>query len=151
MNRSQLFTKMHFIVITCDMLVPASQPSTTCKNCQKQNVIRNSEINCKQANRQIPGQLNAAIKFAFYERVKLTIQHHRLQCTQLELRIEKIRTALEKYSENVTAELSNDLVTIYSGSEQNNIPSSMKLFWEDNNNNNNLFPAKKGRACRYGH
>ena len=46
----------------CDMLVPASQPSTTCKNCQKQNVIVNSEINRKQANLQIPAEVECTNK-----------------------------------------------------------------------------------------
>ena len=114
------------------MLVPASQPSTTCKNCQKQNVIVNSEINRKQTNLQIPAKLNAPIKFISTERVKLTIQHHRLKCKQLESRIEEMRTALEKCGENVTPELKNDLITICSGIEQNNIPPLlMKLFLEE--------------------
>ena len=113
------------------MLVPASQPSTICKNCQKQNVIVNSEINRKEANLQIPAKLNAPIKFASPERVKLAIQHHRLKFKQLKSRIEEMQTALEKYSENVTPELNNDFITIYSGIEQNNIPPFMKLFWEE--------------------
>ena len=108
-----------------------SSCESTCKNCQKQNVIVNSEINHKQANLQIPAKLNAPIKFTSPGRVKLTIQHHRLKCKQLESRIEEMQTALEKCSENVTPELNNDLITIYCGIEQNNIPPFMKLFWEE--------------------
>ena len=86
------------------MLVPANQQSTTCKNCQKQNVIVNSEINRKRANLIIPTKLNAPIKFTSPERVKLFMQHHRLQCKQLESRIEEMQTDMEKCSENVTPE-----------------------------------------------
>ena len=42
-----------------------------------------------------------------------------------------MQTALEKCSENVTPELNNDLITIYSAIEQNNIPPFMKFFWEE--------------------
>ena len=75
----------------------------------KANVIVNSEINRKQANLQIPSKLNVPIKFTSPERVKLGIVNLNR------------RNALEKYSENITPELSNDLVTIYSGIEPNNI------------------------------
>ena len=129
--RSTLHQDSFYRSYSYDMLVPASQPSTTCKNCQKQNVIVNSEINRKQANLQIPGKLNAPIKFTSPEIVKLTIQHHRLKCKQPESRIEEMQTALEQCRENVPPELNNDLITIYSGIKQNNIPPFMKLFWEE--------------------
>ena len=72
-SKSTLHQDAFYRSNSCDMLVPASQPSTTCKNCQKQNVIVNSEINHKQANLQILAKLNALIKFTSPERVKLTI------------------------------------------------------------------------------
>ena len=61
------------------------------------------------------------IKCTSPERVKLTIQHHRLKCKQLESRIEEMQTALEKCNENVTPELNNDLITTLASKSKSNL------------------------------
>ena len=66
-----------------------------------------------------PGK--APIKFTSSEKVKLTLQQHRLENKQLHSQIDKMKSALENH----------DLISIFSGTDQQKIPPFMKLFWEE--------------------
>ena len=78
-----------------------------------------------------PAKLNAPIKFTSPERIKLTLQDHRLKCKQLENELAKMRSAIENHSETVDIELNKDFRTIYSGCDSSNVPDFMKLFWDE--------------------
>ena len=78
-----------------------------------------------------PAKLNAPVKFTSPDRLKLTLQQQRLECKQLEEQLENMRKTLEKESEVINPELNNDLVTLFSGSNQKDVPPLMKLFWEE--------------------
>ena len=76
-----------------------------------------------------PAKLNAPIKFTSPERIKLTLQDHRLKCKQLGEELAKMRSAIECHSEIVDPQLSNDFKTIFSGCGTSTVPDFMKLFW----------------------
>ena len=68
-------------------------------------------------------KLNAAIIFPSPEKIKLTLQNHRLNCKQLEQELSKMRSALDKHSEDVDPQFNlRDKATV---------PKFMKLFWEE--------------------
>ena len=76
-----------------------------------------------------PAKLNAPIKFTSPERIKLTLQDHRLKCKQLGEELSKMRSAIECHSEIVDPQISNDFKTIFSGCDTSTVPDFMKLFW----------------------
>ena len=47
---------------------------------------------------------------------------------QLQYQIEKLKSALENCSQKVNPELNNDLISLFSGTDQQKIPPFMKLF-----------------------
>ena len=113
---------------TCDILVPENSSCKDCKLCLQK--FKN-EINRKNVKLNQPAKLNAPIKFTSPERVKLTLQDHRLKCKQLEQELVNMRTALENESESVSSELGEDLNTLFSGCDKKDVPNFMKLFWEE--------------------
>ena len=114
---------------SCSLLVPdVTQP---CRNCKCLNVRVMSEINRKKVNLEAPVKLKAPIKFTSSEKVKLTLQQHRLENIQLHSQIDKMKSALENCSQKFNPELNNDLISIFSGTDQQKIPPFMKLFWKE--------------------
>ena len=53
-------------------------PEHTCKMCDKENIKFKTEVNFKKASVAKPAHLNAPVKFASPERIKLTLQQKRL-------------------------------------------------------------------------
>ena len=78
-----------------------------------------------------PAKLNAPIKFTAHERIKLTMQDHRLKCKQLEDELGKMQSAIEYHSKPVDPELSNDFKTLLSGCDTFTVPNFMKLLWDE--------------------
>ena len=78
-----------------------------------------------------PAKLNAPIKFTSPERIKLTLQDHRLKCKQLEDELSKTRAAIEKHSETVDTQLNQDFQALFLGCDKTDVPNFMKLFWEE--------------------
>lgn len=102
-----------------------------CKSCQALNLRAKCEINTKKSKLEVPAKLNAPIKFTSPGRVKLTLQKQRLKCKQLEHQIEQMKSALENCSESISPQLGEDLTSIFSKTNQQNIPPFMQLFWEE--------------------
>ena len=72
-----------------------------------------SEINRKKVNLEAPAKLKAPIKFTSSEKVKLTLEQHRLENKQLHSQIDKMKSALENCSQKVNPELNNDLLYLF--------------------------------------
>ena len=77
-----------------------------CKSCREKNIKFNKEINNKKSALTAPARLNAPIKFTSPDRIKLTLQHKRLECKQLEEQISNMKKALDNDSHIVSPELS---------------------------------------------
>ena len=115
-------TKLHQVELnrseSCSLLVPdLTQP---CRNCKSLNVRVTSEINRKNANLEAPAKLKTPIKFTSSEKIKLTL---------LQSQIDKMKSALDNCSQKDTPELNNDLISLFSDTDQQKIPPFMKLFW----------------------
>ena len=81
-------------------------------------------LNEKNFNNFLP-----PIKFTSSEKIKLILQQHKLENKQLQSQIDKMKSALENCSQKVNPEINNDLITPFSGTDQQKIPPFMKLFW----------------------
>ena len=116
-NKNQVFTKSNQDEYNrapdCYILVDDPNP---CPSCSKFNQKCVYESNRKQVKLTEPAKLNAPIKHTRPERLKLTIQHHRLQCKQLEEEINNMKLSLEKKVnlsiQNLIKILSNCLVVV---------------------------------------
>ena len=73
----------------------------------------NYEVDNKNKTLNQPAKLNAPLKFTSTERIKLSLQQHRLKCKQLENQIEHMKTVLNMGSEKVNFELDQDLKTTF--------------------------------------
>ena len=112
----------------CSLLVLDGKPCSACGLCNMKLVY---ETNRKTKHLNESAKLNAPVKFTSPERLKLTMQHQRLQCKQLQQQIEDMNTSLEKHSRQVSPELDKDFTTLFSGVNQKEVPPFMKLFWEE--------------------
>ena len=106
----------------------SENPCSSCCSCST-NIIY--ETNRKESRLKVPAKLNAPIKFTSPDRIKLTLQDHRLKCKQLEHQIQEMRSSLEKFSEPVDSELGKDFVSLFDNCDEKVIPPFMKLFWQE--------------------
>ena len=79
------------------------------------------------------------------ERLKLTIQQHRLECKQLKERIDEMQRSITEKSQPVYSELSKDFVKIFSERKED-VPPFMKLFWEEQQK---YLSASNSKSVRY--
>ena len=61
----------------------------------------------------------------------LNLQQKRLECKQLEREISNMRKALDNGSKKVSSELSSAFQKLFSQCNEKEVPSFMKLFWEE--------------------
>ena len=80
------------------------------------------KINYKKPVLTTPVKLNAAIKFTFSDMIKLTLQHKRLECKQLEEQIYNMKKALDNDSHIVSPELSTDFQKLFSQFNEKDVP-----------------------------
>ena len=116
----------------CKLLLSNHSTSNiSCSLCYSSHQKSNFQKNRKVAILNQPAKLNAPIKFTSPERLKLTLQDHRLKCKQLENELSKMRVAIEKHSEPVDAKLNEDFQALFSGCDKTDVPNFMKLFWDE--------------------
>ena len=78
-----------------------------------------------------PAKLNAPVKFTSPDRIKLTLQQKMLECKPLEREISNMKKALDSDSKKVSSELFPDFQKLFSQCNEKEVPSFMKLFWEE--------------------
>ena len=100
-----------------------------CESCKSVNKVylRSQKLTSKKMSQ--PAKLFAPISQTSSARIKLTLQNQRLQCSQLESEIEKMKNELLKSSVEIDHQLSNDFVKILSNADENMTPF-MNLFWQ---------------------
>lgn len=76
------------------------------------------ERNRKNAMLNKPAKLNAPVKFTSPERIKFPLQSQHLKCKQLEQRLSGMREALEKETQPINPDLSNNFKTLFSGCDR---------------------------------
>ena len=89
-------------------------------------------VSTKQsATNLIPVKSKAPISKLSNERFKVTLQHYRIENKSLKSKIDELQLKLERSSMKVSAELSEDLVSIFSKTHQCTMSPFMKFFWEE--------------------
>ena len=85
----------------------------------------------QSATNLIPAKSKAPISKLSNERVKVTLQHYRIENKALKPKIDQLQLELERSSMKVSAELSEDPVSIVSKTDQCTVSPFMKFFWEE--------------------
>ena len=79
----------------------------------------------------IPAKSKAAISKVSNEHVKVTLQHYRIENKALKSKIDELQLELERSLMKVSGELSEDLISIVSKTDQCTMSPFMKFFWEE--------------------
>ena len=79
----------------------------------------------------VPAKSKASRLKLSNERVKVTLQHYRIENKALESKVDELQLELERSSMKVNAEFSEDLVSIVSKTDQCTMSPFMKFFWEE--------------------
>ena len=115
----------------CPLLIFGKNQCSSCHGCGA-NLIYESRR--KESRLKEPAKLFAPVKFTAPERIKLALQQNRLKCKQLEEQIEEIRRSLANNSKPVDPQLNQDLLSLFSGCDEKEMPPFMKLFWREQQN-----------------
>ena len=126
--KQQFHQDKYFRSKSCALLLSSDNP---CKSCHEENIKFNKEINYKKSVLTATAKLNASIKFTSPDRIKLTLQHKRLECKQLEEQISSMKKASDNYSHIVSPELSPDFQKLFFQSNEKDVPPFMKLVWQE--------------------
>ena len=113
----------------CLIVCGISEP--VCGVCNEYTSCIASVKKAKDRRRQPlkPAHLNAPVLKTDPERIKLTLQHQRLRCHELEQELNNMHQELQKSSIEVDHELSNDLTKLIDLADKEITPF-MNLFWQ---------------------
>ena len=117
-----------------------------CSSCLAHGANFIYESKRKEVRLKEPAKLTAPVSFTSPERLKLTLQQHRLKCKQLEQQINEMRQSLENESKEVDPQLHQDFLSLFSSCEEKNVPPFMKLFWDEQQKYNK---ESKSSSIRY--
>ena len=110
----------------CRVLCSEDEMCPCCKEVSKQQQY---VTNKKRKHEVTPAKLKAPVSATSPQRIKVTLQQHRLKCAQLEKEITAMRQELSRASVQVSEHLSRDLLDLMSSYSPNMSPF-MKLFWD---------------------
>ena len=117
------------------ILLSSNETCTKCLNFESNKVSQIKKMTTKQsATNLIPAKSKAPISKLSDERVKVTLQHYRIENKALESKIDELQLETERSSMKVGAELSEDLVSIVFKTDQCTMSPFMKFFWEEQQN-----------------
>ena len=126
-HESQNFAyKEYWRSCKCQLLV---QNVEHCPSCHEQSYTWERARQAKQRRISQPAHLYAPVSKTTPERLKLTLREQRLRCVELERQLNEMKTEIMKSSVEVDHNLSNDLTTILSETQENITPF-MNLFWQ---------------------
>ena len=101
----------------CRILIDSDE--IRCENCAETQVIVSKCTKQKQTRLTTPASPKAPVSKTTPDRIKLTLEQPRLECTQLQARIEEMKSGIERSSKVVDNELSNDLISIMEKKSEN--------------------------------
>ena len=99
------------------------QPCATAFNSVNRAVRRKSKASAK------PAKSKASLAACGTEKLRATVQATRLECKELQERLEHLQTKIEKDGVEISASLETDLLKIMGGQNLESTPH-MKFFWE---------------------
>ena len=99
--------------------------------CSCHQYSQKSELSQKAQQKKLaePAHLFSPISKTAPERIKLTLQMHRLKCAELEQKLEEMKLEIQKSSVEVDHQLSQDITSILGKSDKIVTPF-MDLFWQ---------------------
>ena len=100
----------------------------------------------KSATNLIPTKSKASISKLSKESVKVTLQHYRIENKAMKSIIDELQLEPERPSTKVSAESSEDLVSIVSKTDQCTMSLFIKFFWEEQQRY--LKTSSKGIRCQ---
>jgi len=100
-----------------------------CTSCYKYSHKCELTNKAKEKKLAEPAHIFSPVSQTAPERIKLTLQMHRLKCAQLEQQLEEMKFEIQKSSIEVDHQLSHDFTTILGKSDENITPF-MNLFWQ---------------------
>lgn len=103
-----------FRVNSCEILIEGHyQQEVQCPSCIDHDIITNSQkrVNVKKLNQ--PAKLKAPVSVTNPQRIKLTLQQHRLKCSQLENELRKMKEMLKSSNVHVNKSLNIDFINIF--------------------------------------
>ena len=112
--------------VECEILVE----NEYCKSCTDFDKVLRRISGAKSRKQNLPAKLKAPVKLTSSNRIKLTLQQHRLKCSQLESKLEKMQLALQQSSLLIDHKMGQDLIKIFSETDQSKVTPFMSLFWE---------------------
>ena len=110
--------------LSCALLITVNK----CSSCCKKDTYANASRVAKDKRMSVPAKLKAPISGTSTNRIKLTLNQHRLRCAQLQDRITEMENELEKSSVEIDKELSSDFFDILDNAQ---MTPFMKLFWNE--------------------
>ena len=112
--------------LDCRVLCSEDEMCPCCKEVSRQQQY---STNRKRKHEATPAKLKAPVSATSSQRIKVTLQQHRLKCAQLEKEIMAMRQELSRASVQVSEHLNRDLLDLMSSYSPNMSPF-MKLFWD---------------------
>ena len=104
--------------------------STKCSVCSNKEQQHEKLQQKKSEKSLIPAKPNAPISMTSPERIKLTLQNHRIKNRELQARIETLQNEISLSAISVSNNLNSDLVSIMSNADSSKVSPFMKFFWE---------------------
>ena len=104
--------------------------SLKCSTCSYKEQYHEKLQQKKSEKLLIPAKTNAPISLTSPERIKLTLQNHRIKNKELQTRIENLQQELKTSSVSVSNNLNNDLRSIMSNADSSKVSPFMTFFWE---------------------
>ena len=93
----------------------------------------------RKENNITPAKTNALTCQTSSKGLKLTIQTYRIRNQELEMKLGQLQEEISKASLPVSADLSNDFISIVLETDQRKISSFMRLFWEEQQKISTIF------------
>ena len=117
--------------LECRILIEKESQCRSCKTIEKRE---EKNLKRKHESQVVPAKLNAPISKTSSERIKATLQSYRVQNNELKSQIEEMKEEIKNSSVQVAEDLSKDLGDLMSGANDEDIPSFMRLFWNEQQN-----------------
>ena len=106
-----------------------------CTDCSKFELKVRSQFNLKRKINQTQAAPKAPITFTSPERIALTLKSERNEIKKLKMEnnrlTEILNSSIKTRSVHIQSELNDDLVDIFQGIPEENVPPFMRLFWTE--------------------
>ena len=115
--------------VTCDVILDNNDSTGTCKPCLKAAQAIKKSARRKTQSSSAPAKKKAPLAACGADKLRATVKAQRLECKQLEARLDQLQTEIKKDGVGVSEGLEKDILTIMGGQNLEATPH-MKFFWE---------------------